>query len=204
LVYKFIFDLTCLSQSLFKEIARICDEKSIHKKLGRVTRGLIEKLRIQEITGLPLSDTLTIVEDLINNHIQNLSQSRDFKETKKRALFLPHCSRKHMDNSCEAYFDPKLSSYYCARCSFDCLIKQATDAGMEKGYDVYVLPGGSCIRKILETKMYEGVVGVACCEEINLARELLKNSRIVIQAIPLIKNGCSYTSFSMEILRMIL
>ena len=54
------------------------------------------------------------------------------------------------------------------------------------------------------TQMYEGVVGVACCEEINLARELLKNSRIVIQAIPLIKNGCAHTSFNMETLRMIL
>jgi hypothetical protein len=103
---------------------------------------LIEKLGIQEITGLPLSDTLTIVEDLINNHIQNLSQSRDFKETKKRALFLPHCSRKHMDSNCEAYFDPKLSSYCCARCSSDCLIRQATDAGVEKGYDIYSISEG--------------------------------------------------------------
>jgi hypothetical protein len=52
--------------------------------------------------------------------------------------------------------------------------------------------------------MYEGVVGVACCEEINLAREVLKNSGIVIQAIPLIRNGCSHTTFNMETLKMIL
>jgi hypothetical protein len=204
LVYKFNFDLTGLSQSLFKEIARICDEKRIHKKMGIASRRLIERLKIQEMTGLALSDTLTVVEDLINNHIQNLSQSERFKKTDKRALFLPHCSRKHMDSNCQAHFDGELSSYFCAGCSSECLIKQATEAGVRKGYDVYVLPGGSCIRKILQTKMYEGVVGVACCEEINLARDLSEKSEIVIQAVPLIKNGCSNTIFNLETLKMTL
>jgi len=52
--------------------------------------------------------------------------------------------------------------------------------------------------------MYEGVVGVACCEEINLARDLSEKSEIAIQAIPLIKNGCSNTIFNLETLKMTL
>ena len=204
MAYKFNFDLTGLSQSLFREIARICDEKNVHRKIGSLSRRLVKKLRVQEVTGLPLSDALTLIEDLMNDYIENLAQKEDFQKTKKRALLLPHCSRKYMDNRCQAAFDPETSSYICAGCSSTCLIRQAVEVGKEKGYDIYILPGGSCIRKIIQKGRYDGVIGVACCEEINLARDLLKSFKIAIQSVPLIKNGCSNTSFNIETLKAIL
>jgi hypothetical protein len=204
LAYKFNFDLAPLSKSLFKEIARICDESNVHKKIVEASLRLVKTLRIQEATGLPLSDALTLVEDLVDNYVENLSQRRNFQKTKRRALLLPHCSRKHMDNRCQAHFDAQIPSYLCARCSTDCLIRQAVEAGERKGYDVYILPGGSCVHKILSKSDYKGIVGVACCEEIELARDLLKNLDIVSQAVPLVKNGCSNTQFNLETLETIL
>ena len=202
--YKFNFDLSKISQPLFKEIARICNEKNIHIRIGEKARYLIEKFRISEITGLGISDAIVIIEDLIDINIRNLLEKEEFKKTNKRALFLPHCSRKYMDNRCKAYFNSEVPSYYCNHCSSDCLINQATILAKKYGYDVYVVAGGSCIPKILKDNPYEGVVGVACCEELKLGSNYLRNLNIPGQGVPLVKNGCANTKFSIESLEIIL
>lgn len=199
--YKFNFDLTKISQSLFTDVARFADNRGIHKKIGKMSRYLVQKFKVHEITGLPLSDAFLLVEDLIDIYVKNLSQKEAFLKTQKRALLLPHCSRKYMDNRCKATFDKKFSSYRCGHCSKNCLINKATKLGEKKGYDVYILPGGSCIRKILDKNNYEGIVGVACCEEIQLAFNYLKKMDILWQGVPLIKNGCSGTRFSLKTLK---
>lgn len=200
--YRFNYDLSSISQPLFREITRICNEEEVHERTGEVSHQMVKRLKIQKVTGLPLSDTFTVIEDLIKNHMENQSQREEFQNTDKRALFLPHCSRKYMDNRCQANFDPALSSYFCAGCSSDCPIKHAVKAGKRKDYDVYIMPGGSGIRKL--AKNYEGIIGVACCVEINLAKKILKDDNLVILGVPLIKNGCSNTSFNLETLNMIL
>ena len=105
-----------------------------------------------------------------------------------------------MDSRCKAVFDPAIPSYKCAHCSPDCLVNRAECLAKKKGYDVYVLPGGSCVPKILKTTKYEGVVGVACGEEVRLSETLLSSAGVVTQAIPLIKNGCANTAFNLETL----
>jgi hypothetical protein len=84
------------------------------------------------------------------------------------------------------------------------LVNQATSLAEKKGYDVYILPGGSCVHKILRANDYEGVVGVACGEEIKLGGKALKSRGIAGQSIPLVKNGCANTSFNIETLFRIL
>ena len=105
-----------------------------------------------------------------------------------------------MDSRCKARFDPGLSSYFCKECSRDCLVNKATKMGKKRGYDVFIVPGGSGIRKIINKHSYEGVVGVACTEELKLGLRIIKHYNIPGQAVPLIKNGCSGTKFSMETL----
>jgi len=61
-----------------------------------------------------------------------------------------------------------------------------------------VLPGGSCILDILKRNKYEGIVGVACSQEVKLGGEGLKQMGLAGQAVPLIKNGCANTSFSLQ------
>jgi hypothetical protein len=204
LPYKFNFNLTYISQALLKEIAKLVKEKKLHMRMGETSQRLAEKFRVSEITGLPVSDTLQIIEDLVDIQLQNLSNRDKFLSSRKRALLLPHCSRKYLDKRCQASFNPETSSYNCQHCSPDCLINQATRIGVDAGYDVYVLPGGSCINKIVEKNSYEGVVGVACCEEMKLGSEYLESVGIPGQAVPLIKNGCSNTSFNINSLMKIL
>jgi len=196
--YKFSFDLSSISKSFFKELARVAAERKLHKRLGMKARNLADKFKLTEITGLDVPDALQLVEDLVDVYVSNVSERERFEKTKKRALFLPHCSRKYMDNKCKASFNSEIPTYKCGHCSEDCLVNRATKLGEKRGYDVYVLPGGSCILNILKRNKYEGVVGVACSQEVNLGGEGLKQMGLAGQAIPLIKNGCANTRFSLQ------
>jgi len=198
--YKFTFDLSRIPRFLFTEIARVGYQKGVHKKVGRSVNEIIRKFKIQEATGLNLSDAVLLLQDLIDMQARNLLEREKFVQTRKRALFLPHCSRKYMDNRCKAIFDPNIPSYICAHCSPDCLINRAVSFAVKKGYDVYILPGGSCVPKILKVKNYEGIVGVACGEETRLSGEILSGMGVAGQAVPLIRNGCANTVFNIETL----
>jgi len=202
--YKFNFDLSKIPRLFFSEITRVSYQRGMHRKVGRTAREIIKKFRFQEATGLELSDAVLLLEDLIEMQARNLLEREKFVQTKKRALFLPHCSRKYMDNRCRSTFNPDIPSYFCAHCSPDCLINKAVALAEKKGYDVYVLPGGSCVPKILRLRHYEGVVGVACGEEMRLGGETLKGMGKVGQAVPLVKNGCANTFFNFESLRKVL
>ncbi len=198
--YKFIFDLSRIPRFLFAEITKAGYQKGVHKRVGKSAQEMIRKFKIDEATGLNVSDAILLLEDLIDLQARNLLEREKFVRTKRRALFLPHCSRKHMDSRCRAVFDASLPSYVCQHCSPDCQINRAVSLAEAKGYDVYVLPGGSCVPKILKTKGYEGAVGIACGEEARMSGEALKNLGVAGQAVPLIKNGCASTVFNMETL----
>lgn len=202
--YKFTFDLSKVPRFFFTEIAKVSYQKGMHKTLLKNVQDIIKKFRFQEATGLNLSDAVVLLQDFIEVQAVNLLERKRFLQAKKRALFLPHCSRKYMDNRCKAFFDASIPSYTCAHCSDDCLINKADRLAKKKGYDVYVVPGGSCIPKILKMNQPEGVVGVACGEEIRMAIAALDSMNIAIQAIPLIKNGCANTAFNMETLANVL
>src|SRR3989337_3147943 len=103
--YKFSFDLSNISKSFFKELARVADERKLHKRLGISARRLADRFKLTEITGLDVPDALQLVEDLVDVYVQNVAERERFEKTKKRALFLPHCSRKFMDNRCTDTFN---------------------------------------------------------------------------------------------------
>jgi len=202
--YRFTFDLSRISRFFFTEVATAAYQRDMHRKVGKTAQEMIKKFKIQEATGLDLTDAVTLLEDLIDVQARNLMERERFIHTKRRALLLPHCSRKFMDSQCKATFDPSLPSYVCAHCSPDCQVGKAELLAKEKGYDVYILPGGSCIPKILKANNYEGVIGVACGEEVKTGGETLKAMSISGQTVPLIKNGCANTAFSIENLARIL
>jgi hypothetical protein len=202
--YKFTFDLSKIPRFVFTEIAKTSYQRGMHKQVGETAKEMIRKFKIQEATGLDLCDAITLLQDLIETQTVNLIERERFIKTKKRALFLPHCSRKYMDGRCKASFNANIPSYVCAHCSQDCLVENASTLALEKGYDVYILPGGSCIPKILKTNRYDGVVGVACGGESKVGGEVLKTMNVVGQNIPLIKNGCTNTAFNIETLNSVL
>ena len=204
LPYKFTYNLSRIPKYFFTEITKASYQKGVHKKLGKTAKDIIKKCKLQEATGLNFTDAVVLLQDLLEMQVRNLIEREKFIKTKRRVLFLPHCSRKFMDHRCKAIFDSDMPSYICEHCSPDCLVNKASSMAEKKGYDVYVLPGGSCVPKILEARNYEGVVGVACGEELKMSGNVLESADVAGQAIPLTKNGCSNTSFNMETLSTIL
>ena len=202
--YGFSFDLSHMPQEFYKLLTKTAYEKNMHKRIAVGVRQLAEKLKIHEIAGLNISDITTLVEDLVDIHFKNISERERFQKTRKRALFLPHCSRKYMDGRCQAIFDEDVPSYSCAKCSPDCLVNKSTELGKKMGYDVYVLPGGTCLPTILERNAYEGVVGVACSQELKQVEELLNHRDLPSQAVFLVKNGCANTKFNLDSLEEVL
>ena len=176
----------------------------MHRKIGRSARELAAKLKIEEATGLNVTDALTLLEDMVDVQIKNVSQLERFKKAGKKALLLPHCSRKYMDNRCKANFDQAIPSYICAHCSPDCLVNMATQLAKARKYDVYILPGGSCVEKITKNNKYDGILGVACTEELRIGGEYLKNIGVAGQALPLLKNGCASTKFNLDSLNALM
>ena len=202
--YNFIFDFSKIPFSFYSEIELIGQKVKTEQNYLEKLHSLISKYKIQEQTGLEFCDVSVLLGDLINLEKINTSERNKFLQTKKRALFLPHCTRKYMDNRCKAIFDTDIPSYKCSHCSPDCLVNNAEHIAKEKGYDVYLVPGGSCIPKILHEHRYEGIIGVACGEEIKTMGLLLTKSDVAGQAIPLIKNGCTKTIFNIETLLKVL
>jgi hypothetical protein len=198
--YKFTFDISKAPQHFFIELAIVSNQMGMQKVFERTLQELIRKFRIQEVTGLDIQDAVVLIQDLLKMQTLNLVQKQEFLQTKKRALFLPHCCRKYMDSQCQAVFEPSLTSYVCAHCSPDCFVNKAERIAKEKGYDVYVLSGGSCMPNILKKKKYEGVVGVACGPEVIISGEKLSSIGMAWQSVPLLKNGCANTFFNMETL----
>ena len=96
---------------------------------------------------------------------------------KTKLLFLPHC----------------LKSKYLER-----LEKE----GKKKDYKVYIVPGGSRVKKIL--KQYpkiNKIIGIACKDEIKLAlnyTKKLKENKTTIKAIKLSSDGCKNTEVSIK------
>ena len=198
--YKFTFDISKAPQHFFIELAIVGNQMGMQKVFEKTLQELIRKFRIQEVTGLNIQDAVVLIQDLLKMQTLNLIQKQEFLQTKKRALFLPHCCRKYMDSRCQAVFEPSLTSYVCAHCSPDCFVNKAERIAKEKGYDVYVLSGGSCMPNILKQKKYEGVVGVACGPEVMMSGEKLSSMGLAWQSVPLLKNGCANTFFNMETL----
>jgi hypothetical protein len=202
--YRFTFDLSKVPRFFFTEIATVSYQRGMHKSVLNKLQELILKFKIEEATGLNLSDAVVLLQDLIDLQAVNMIERKKFLQTKKRALLLSHCSRKYMDSRCKAVFDSTIPSYTCSHCSPDCMVNKADQLARKKGYDVYLLPGGSCIPKILKANRYEGIVGVACGEEMKIMKPLLSGMDVFGQGIPLIKNGCANTVFNMETLAKVL
>ena len=198
MAYKFTFDLTKLPEKLFDEINSILDKRITKKDICPISENLVCKFNIDALTGLSQQDAKKLIQDMIEIQLKNKSLKKHFLKKNDKALFLPHCCRKHMDSQCKATFNPETSSYACTHCSKDCLVSQATIYAKQKDYDVYVLPGASCVSKILDKHSYGAIVGIACTDEIKMAAKSLLKLKIPIQTIPLLKNGCSCTTFSIN------
>jgi hypothetical protein len=104
--------------------------------------------------------------------IERLNQEKEEKFRQvpysERALLLPHCLNEEYKKELKSYSE-------------------------QLGYKVYILKGGSAIRKIIESEKPKAIVGVACPLEAEMALTRIIPKEMPYQAVLLSTNGCEDT-----------
>ncbi len=133
----------------------------------------------------------TLVDDILID-IRNAVMFDDFLHTKgTRILLLPQCLRHP---SCKARCNP-VFGYECKRCGL-CDISKLCDAADRCNFQVFVVPGGSFVKKIFKECAPEACLGVACYNE--LAENMQAVSFVSVQGVLLRKDGCFNTEANVE------
>ncbi len=140
---------------------------------------------------------LGIKEENIDRMYINVKNSVNRKEldeipVENRALFLPHCLRPA--ELCRARVGEY--GYECNGCSLEgCKIAEIRKEAENRGYRVFIVPGGSMVYNIMKKEGIKGMVGVACIKE---SVDALENIDIPAFAVELSKSGCVNTDVSVR------
>ena len=98
-------------------------------------------------------------------------------------------NEKSFDNiKCEAKLDA--TGLHCTDCN-RCVIGVLKNKAEYKGYNVFIIPGSTFLKKIVKENEFKAVLGVACYQDLNLA--MMKLSKFHCQGVPLLKDGCVCT-----------
>jgi uncharacterized protein len=130
--------------------------------------------------------------------LRNSVFENEFKKTpyNERVLFLPHCARN--SEKCIATQDEEgFHCGHCGGCEIDAAEKFANDLGYKK---VFMVPGGSMVKKILSKYEPKASVGVCCFDEALMAFDLLKHTQIAPQVALLLRDGCKDTMINIPLL----
>jgi uncharacterized protein len=127
------------------------------------------------------------IVDQIGVEVRNKVNEKIFQRIKPqdKILVLPHCLR---NADCEATLES--SGLVCKDCN-RCVIGVLKNKGEEMGYQVFIIPGSTFLKKIVEKNRFKAVLGVACYQDLNLAMNKL--SKFHCQGVPLLRDGCVNT-----------
>lgn len=132
----------------------------------------------------------TLVDDILID-VRNAMMLDDFVHTKEgRIVLLPQCMRHP---NCKARCDP-VHGYEC-RCGL-CDISTICEAGDKYGFQVFVIPGSSFVKKIFKEYRPRACLGVACYNE--LAEDMQEVSFVPVQGVLLLRDGCFNTEANVE------
>ncbi len=145
--------------------------------------------------SLGLSDALV---QYAHVELRNLAFEADFKKIPfdERMIFLPHCSRNTA--VCKATSDDEgLHCKECGACDVDKAMKLARKLGYKH---IFMVPGGSMVKKVLEKYKPKAAMGVSCFHEAVMAFELTKQINVIPQVVLLLKDGCKDTKVNLHLL----
>ncbi|MGD2248431.1 MAG: DUF116 domain-containing protein [Candidatus Methanofastidiosia archaeon] len=132
--------------------------------------------------------------DEVGIEIRNRIFEKSFEKSApdKRILVFPQCLRSP---KCPA----PLTQYgiQCKECG-QCVIGSIKKDAEAQGYKVYIVPGGSFVKRIVKKDVPSAALGVACGYELNYS--MMEVSRFCpVQGVPLLKDGCYCTKVDEEL-----
>ena len=138
---------------------------------------------------LGLDDDLV---DLIGIEVRNKVNKAKFDKIapEDKIIVLPHCLRSA---DCEASLkESGIKCTFCGKCAIG-TIKQKAEP---MGYRVFIVPGSSFVKKIVQQNKFKGVVGVAC--HVDLNQTMMALSHFAPQGVLLSSSGCFETKVDVK------
>jgi hypothetical protein len=151
-----------------------------------------EALCVANELNLPNSRVKEIAMQLYNIRNEDL-----FKKIppSQCALFLPHCLR--MAARCKATYNDE--GLQCKHCTKECKVNILTRAGEKLGYKCFVVPGGAMVFNIAKKYKPQGVVAVACLNELREGTALTDTEyKVPFQIVQLRRDGCVNTDVGID------
>ncbi len=134
----------------------------------------------------------TIIDE-IQIEIRNaVNLDRFIAHKKNKALIGPQCMR---DPKCKARCDP-ITGYKCLGCG-KCDYTRIKKACEKYGYKLYIIPGGSFVKKIMKVDKPKVALGIACFNELNESMHDL-SPFVPVQGVPLTRDGCFNTAVNVD------
>jgi hypothetical protein len=121
--------------------------------------------------------------------LHNKMSENDFSKVaiEDRAIFLPHCLRS---SNCPADLTPEgLSCKHCGRCDLDRSVNELE--GM--GYKVFIVPGSTFVRRMVEKYWPTAIIGVGCLMETKEGLEFADKFGLIAMGVVNVTDGCVET-----------
>jgi len=105
----------------------------------------------------------------------------------ERAIFLPQCLRSA---KCPAHLTPEgLICVGCGRCDLGFAIPKMKGLG----YQVFIIPGSTFIKRMVQKYRPKAIIGVGCLMEIKEGLDMCNRNGLVGMGVVTIKDGCIET-----------
>ena len=136
--------------------------------------------------------------DEINVELKNKLHKERFTKTpvNKRIITLPQCLRSL---KCPAKLDAHvgLKCISCGLCQLSDFIKEAEGLG----YHVFIMPGGTFVKRVMKRVKPHAVLGVACFADLSEGMKIAASYGLAVQGVLLSRAGCVETDVNWELVR---
>lgn len=142
---------------------------------------------VKAICRLVGVDDKELMEFFIKLH--NTMNVRTFEEipARRRAIFLPQCLRSA---KCPASLTPEgIRCRHCGQCRIGDEITHLQDLG----YQVFVVPGSSFIKRMVKKYRPKGIIGVGCILEVKEGLEMCDHLGLPAIGVVTMRDGCVET-----------
>ncbi|MBR5504255.1 MAG: DUF116 domain-containing protein [Methanobrevibacter sp.] len=137
-----------------------------------------------------LAHFLRFDDDLVDHigiEVRNKVNKAKFDKIppEEKIIVLPHCLRSR---DCEASLkESGIKCTFCGKCAIGTIKSKAEPMG----YKVFIVPGSSFVKKIIQQNRFRSVVGVAC--HVDLNQTMMALSDFYPQGVLLSTSGCFET-----------
>ncbi len=133
--------------------------------------------------------------DMVSNDMRNFINYKSLSKIpfEDRIVLLPQCLRKR---DCPARLD-SIKGFQCTKCG-RCGVGDIMKFCDEKNIKVFIVPGGSFVKKVIKLSRPKAIIGVGCHIELREASLVLEYLKVPGRGINLEKDGCIETKVNYE------